>query len=212
LLGKKTRTLLSISSPAVADVRPHLPPELLNGSGTIGSQLVEFLTAKNGFYAFENALHVLPASGSTATTDLERWNDVGLWKGLYSDPRSDFTFFAEDVFANQFGFSQGVIYRFEPETGEVLQMAGDLEEWAEKVINDCNVETGYPLAKRWRELHGPLPAGMRLFPKTPFVLGGDYDIDNVFALETIEGLSYLADICRQIEALPDGSQVRLRTF
>jgi hypothetical protein len=31
---------------------------------------------------------------------------------------------------------------------------------------------------------------MRLFPKTLFVLGSDSDIDNVFALETIEGLRY----------------------
>jgi hypothetical protein len=207
--GKRTRKLLSISSAPIGDVLPHLSEELLNTAGRLGAQLNELLTAKNGFYAFESALHVLPASCPTAPMDLERWNDTTLWKGLYGDLTRDFVFFAEDVLGGQFGIRHEQIHRFAPETGETEQFANNLEEWANKILDDYEYETGHPIAKKWQELHGPLNPGTRLFPRTPFVLGGEYSVDNLFALPAPEGMRYLADIYSQIADLPDGTSVEI---
>jgi hypothetical protein len=57
---------------------------------------------------------------------------------------------------------------------------------------------------------GRFLGGTRLFPKTPFVLGGEYDVENLFALDASKGIMYLAEIYQQITHLPNGTEVRLR--
>ena len=61
------------------------------------SQLKSILEARNGFYAFESALHVLPSGGGDGIT-LEDWNAPSLWKDLYPGLDADTLLFAADVF------------------------------------------------------------------------------------------------------------------
>lgn len=72
------------------------------------------------------------------------------------------------------------------------------------------IETGYPLASEWQALHGPLPEGKRLLPKIPFVLGGAYDVDNLYAADALAGMKFRADIWKQLRDLPEGAKVELR--
>lgn len=51
---------------------------------------------------------------------------------------------------------------------------------------------------------------MRLVPKTPFVLGGGYNLDNLYALEASESMRYRGSIATQLRDLPDGAAVQLR--
>jgi hypothetical protein len=45
--------------------------------------------------------------------------------------------------------------------------------------------------------------------RTPFFLGGEYKIENLWAGDSLEGMRMKADIAMQTRHLPDGAQVRL---
>jgi hypothetical protein len=47
-------------------------------------------------------------------------------------------------------------------------------------------------------------------PKIPFVLGGKYSLDNLYALAAVSGMKTRGNIARQIKDLPDGSRVEFR--
>lgn len=47
-------------------------------------------------------------------------------------------------------------------------------------------------------------------PKTPFILGGEYSLDNLYVGNPLEGLSFKAEMAMQTRNLPEGTKVRLR--
>src|SRR6185436_12027820 len=142
--------------------------EQLESSDDLRKELIALLCEKNGFYAFESALHVFHTQSTQSEANLENWNARNLWRYEYDDMTEGMFFFAEDVFGNQFCMSRGAIHLFDAETGLVDRFADTLEDWAERVLNDFELATGYPLAREWQMKNGALPAGKRLMPKIPF--------------------------------------------
>jgi hypothetical protein len=51
---------------------------------------------------------------------------------------------------------------------------------------------------------------MRLLPKLPFVLGGEYNLDNLYLANSVEGMRFRGSIARQIQNIPDGNKVVLK--
>lgn len=192
--------LLSIASAAILESSPELPSN--------GACLREMLARKNGFYAFESALHVFCAGVPVGDRGLEEWNS-DLWQSRYDGIPPHAVFFAEDIFGAQFCLMNDSISTFDPETGAFESMATSLEEWAGKILDDYEVLTGHPLAHEWQVKNGALPSGHRLVPKIPFVLGGPFSVDNVHLLDAVKGMHYRASIARQIRDLPDGASVTL---
>lgn len=141
----------------------------------IDLSLRSLLSKKNGFYAFESALHIFPSSSTTNEIGLDEWNCPSTWINEFQD-RGDCsgTFFAEDLFGVQFRISSKGIFTFDPETSEQEKIANNLEEWAYLILDDYSVMTGYQLAHEWQKKNGRLPNNCRLIPKTPFVLGGHF--------------------------------------
>ncbi len=209
-MGPKTKKLISVCSLPLCDSQPKLPEKLLSMAGVAGDDVVELLTEKNGFYCFESALHVLPSDCSSNVMNIEEWNSDELWRNEYGGEIEGYLFFAEDVFGLQFALRDGKVYRFDPESGEVEEKTNGLEEWAGKILEDYEYETGYPLARAWQERNGPLMPGKRLVPKIPFMLGGEYEIDNLYALDAVEAVRHRADMWKQMKDLPDGATVRLK--
>lgn len=210
-------------------------------AGSLTGQLVELLQERNGFYAFEHALHVLPSncvnSKVDASTeayqlqtgrlllsqddqgrlmgwpmDLERWNMEVLWRSEFGAAAEGLLFFAEDAFGEQFGLSNGKVWRFNPESAAREEIARDLDEWAEKILADYSFETGYQPAHDWQQQNGQLMEGQRLIPKIPFIMGGKYESDNLFALDAVKGMRYRADIWKQIRDLQDGAPIQLKVL
>jgi hypothetical protein len=144
--------------------------------------------------------------------DLERWNMDVLWRSEFATAANGLLFFAEDAFGEQFALSNGKIWRFNPESAEKEEFAGDLDEWAGKILSDYSFETGYQQAHDWQQQNGELMEGKRLIPKIPFIMGGKYDADNLFALDSVKGMRYRADIWKQIRDLPDGASVQLKVL
>ncbi|HEX4729144.1 MAG TPA: hypothetical protein VH298_15170 [Jatrophihabitans sp.] len=194
--------LLDAAGPSLSTA----PPAGIDWPAPLGSQLAELLARRNGFYAFESALHLLPASSDGH--DLASWNDAALWRHSYADLADGMFCFAEDVFGGQFAITTDEVIAFDSETGQRTPIAGSLEGWADAVLADYQFQTGYPLAHQWQQQHGALPAGQRLLPKRPFVLGGKYEVDNLYAMDAARGMRLRGELAVQIRDLPDGATIR----
>lgn len=168
------------------------------------------LEQRNGFYAFESALHVFPLTGNPET-GLEAWNSASLWRYEYQDLGEGLLFFAEDALQDQFCLSEkeNGVFRFRSETGRTAFVANSIEAWADVILRDPRGETGWPFIHDWQSKNGPLPVGKRLLPKIPFFLGGEYKIENFWAGNPLEGMRFKGDLAVQTRDVPDGAQVRL---
>lgn len=189
------------------------PPEPKKLSLEFGQEhatsLVSLLGIKNGFYAFESALHIYSTKSGGQEHNIIKWNSTELWRNEYGKLTEGCVFFAEDVFGNQFCLKDNSLYVFDAETGELEPFAASLDDWAGKILADYSLWTGHKLAHEWQQLHGPLPIGSRLLPKIPFVMGGDFVVTNLYDVEAAKGMRFRACIATQIHDLPDGSAVTL---
>ena len=63
---------------------------------------------------------------------------------------------------------------------------------------------------QWEREHGPLPAGHRLFPKIPFVCGGEFTSSNLASCSDVDSMRFRGALARQIRDLEDGKMIVLR--
>jgi hypothetical protein len=203
-----TEKLLSVSSEALGS-KPSTIPRALR-EYALGEELFSMLEQKNGFYAFECALHVFPLTADPEA-GLEGWNAESLWRSEYEDLAEGLLFFAEDILQDQFCLSKKHrgVFRFHAETGQNGLMAASVEEWAAVILKNDRRETGWPFVHEWQQKNGRLPLGKRLMPKTPFFLGGEYKIENLWAGNPLEGMRLKADLAMQTRHLPEGAKVKL---
>ncbi len=201
--------LLEISSEPLFTTKPEHEIFGRSGSFVTSRELVETLSQKNGFLAFESALHVLSSESNDAVPGIREWNCPDGWRRHYRDLTDSPLFFAQDAFACQFGLTDSGIVKFEPESGEIARHSESLEAWASKILEDYSFETGWSLAHEWQVRHGALPIGHRLLPKQPFVLGGQYTVENLVAVESRRAMDLLGNLYVQIRDVPDGRSVTL---
>lgn len=108
--------LISIAGEALATTDL---PDTTDGSWSspLEREVLAMLRVRNGFFAFEGALHVLPAGGQPGVMTLEEWNSSHLWSHEYGDLADGLFFFAEDAFGNQFCLREDRVCLFDAETG-----------------------------------------------------------------------------------------------
>ncbi|MEU9589575.1 SMI1/KNR4 family protein [Streptomyces sp. NPDC048219] len=199
--------LLKLSGPALSDEQPA--PEDWSSLGSVGAELHQLLTRRNGFYAFESALHVFPSAVEVrGTRSFGDWNEGRRWLDCYGALRPELSFFAEDVFGGQFGTDGKGVYAFNPETAALTPVGDSLADWAHRVLDDYAYLTGYPVAHEWQSLHGALPAGHRLIPRIPFVFGGTYSAENMVLVESTAAMRYSGGIALSISKMSDGVQLK----
>lgn len=92
--------------------------------------------------------------------------------------------FAEDIFGDQFGIAVDSVVLLSSESGEIAPLASRVEEWA------CR--------GRWQLEHGPIARGNRLAGKMPFILGGNYDLPNLYEIDSVKAMRLRGHIYRQI--------------
>jgi hypothetical protein len=119
--------------------------------------------------------------------------------------------FAMDAFGDIFVRHEGGVLRVNTETGEADDTWIDLECWAKDLTDDPDVVVGMRFLATWEKLNGRIPAGHRLAPRIPFVLGGPYTLDNIVSLPIDAILSFRTHLAREIYDLPDGARVLLDT-
>lgn len=208
-MKEQTTKLIGIASPATCDAPPVLTPESEKLAGPLAEELKALLAVRNGFNAFEGALHVR-AAGSDCWGDLNAWNASPGWRDEYRDLAEGGLFFAEDAFGAQFCLHDGAVWTFDPETGAREHLSDTLDGWCGAILADYRVLTGQPLANAWQRANGRLPASHRLIPIVPFVLGGGFDVANLCAVDAERGMRVRANLAAQIRDLPDGAEIRYR--
>jgi hypothetical protein len=211
MLGPAQQKLLSIASPAIVDAPPVLGQKLTKLLGQRHDELLALLRERNGFYAFESALHVFPATTKTGVMDLEQWNSDELWRNKYDKAMvARCVFFAEDVFGCPFVIRDDKIFSMDPENGELEAFADDLEGWAAAILGDFEFATGQPLAHSWQEMRGPLAPGRRLFPGVPFVLDGAYEVENLRDVDAAQAMRFRGQLASQLKNVPPGAKVQFK--
>lgn len=202
------RKLISIGSDRI--VRLLWNSDYLRDWGRLGAELESVLEVKNGFYAYESALLIRPLRKESDPLGIEEWNRQELWRAKYIDKLDDVLFFAEDIFGVQFCIRGESICTFDPETAAIEEMSLSLSEWAETILSDYEMQTGYPMAHAWQAVNGPLAPGERLIPKVPFIREGKFEVDNLYVLSDVEGMSFRATISNGIKGVQDGERIRFR--
>ncbi|MGM9321988.1 hypothetical protein [Deinococcus aquaticus] len=176
------------------------------------TELHEMLKVKNGFYAIGGALHVFPAYVSKPKVhDIYEWNSDHLWKYTFGGAFDEYYCFAQDIFGNQFCIFEDYIYFVDVESVALEAMAANLDDWAHMVLTD-DYWIGSNFLKIWQENNKKPAEGERLMPKIPFVLGGEYEVSNIFLLDSIQSLRYRGEMYIQLRDLPDGATVQLKTY
>ncbi|PHM30269.1 SMI1/KNR4 family protein [Xenorhabdus innexi] len=203
-----TDKLISICSHDISSIKSGKYIALDYGKSLV-DELSYLLNKKNGFYGFESALRVFPYETIDGEIGLTDWNENSLWIDSYKDMAKGALFFAEDIFGNQFCLKDDCIHTFDPETGLFDKLANSINEWSGLILDDYEVLTGYSLAHNWQSIHGPIQSGYRLAPKIPFVLGGAYELDNLYLARTCESMRVRADLALQIRSIPDGASIRM---
>ncbi len=207
-MSKFLEKLLSVCGGDISSGKVQKLPAAFHDYPLI-EDLINLLNKRNGFYCFESALHVFPVETDGEEIGLIDWNDKGLWIECYDDLARNALFFAEDVSGGQFCIKEDGIYTFDPETGAFDYLAPDINEWCKLILEDFEVLTGYPLANAWQKKYGSIPPGYRLVPKIPFVVGGEYEPDNIYLEKSTIAMKARATIALQIRDVPDGSNIQL---
>src|SRR4051812_6567772 len=71
---------------------------------------------RNGFFAFDQALHVFPVGDGSRGYDIHAWNSNMLWKFEYDNEEISRCFcFAEDIFGTQFAVLGSTVVSLNPE-------------------------------------------------------------------------------------------------
>lgn len=173
-------------------------------------ELKALLEVRNGFYGFESALHLYPFETVGDDIGLLDWNKYTLWISAYKGLASDGFYFAEDLFGSQFCMKADGVYLFDPEVASSEKIAKSINEWCSLILKDYEFLTGYTLAHAWQKKNGKIPIGYRLIPKIPFVLGGGFEVDNLYMERSQVALNARANIALQIKDLPDGSCINMK--
>jgi hypothetical protein len=174
------------------------------------NELLNLLREKNGFLAFESALLIMPSIKQHCLPGISDWNAPEGWRRYYEHIDRVTLFFAQDIFAGQFGITSDGIIRLDPETGEVSEHSNSLEDWASKILSNYDYETGWSVGKKWQGINGSLSYEYRLLGKVPFVLGGDYKAENLVKINIVEAMEKLGRLNQQIKGIPDGEKITIK--
>lgn len=209
-MKKRLSKLVEISSAPVSAVSADVDTLRAAVGEDAAKMLAPLLGKKNGFFAFESALQVFPFTADSPY-GLVEWNSAAGWRRAYGNLIPDDTlFFAQDLFGCQFAIHEGEISRFDPEVAEFEFLAENISDWAAAVMEDYNYLTGFELGHDWQVLNRPLVPNERLFPRIPFVLGGDFEVENLWAAFPDAVMSLRGALASQLHGLPDGTKVRVR--
>lgn len=170
----------------------------------------QLIVEYNGFFAFDRALHLFGCSRELPFHDMINRNRPSPWRKMYDESAAGLVFFAEELFGNMFAYAKDGVVFFDLETGEREIVAQNFNGWLRYVIDDIDYVTGWKIAQDWTATHGSVPFGSHLCPKKPFIIGGEYDLNNLYPLNWEKSLSLRADIFSQMRDLPDGTDVELR--
>lgn len=178
-------------------------------------KLWELLQKKNGYEFFHSAMIFFPSIRSTTS-----WPTIEdlLNHMEESDFLSDHHYlvpFACDAFGFLFFVGFDGIYHMESEDGSLEYVAENLEGFFSLLMDEEGGDywSASPIFEQWCEENAPLKAPMRLTAQQPFLLGGEFETENLLKGDLLAVLQWYADLHRLFKDVEDGQEVEIqRTF
>jgi hypothetical protein len=171
---------------------------------------IDFIKKYNGGFFFDKSLLIYGYTSRQEIYSLDKINEkINLEYGIIS--ANDF-FFACDIFGNQFCFdyATGKVYFFDIEIGSREIIANNFIEWIQVIESKTDYYTGQSFIIKWEEIMFPLNYDERLTPKMPFILEGEYHLNNVRVEKLGKILEFNSNIAKQIFDLPDGTPFKIK--
>lgn len=165
----------------------------------------------NGGFFFNRSLHIF---GFCNFPDFHSVRSINkLLSSEYNLISQNLLSFAQDIFGNQFSFdlTSCEVNFFNIETGERKIIASNFAGWVEAILQDTEYLTGIRISEAWQS-NNKLEFNQRLCPKIPFILGGKYSLDNLYATDFPNFFKTNAAIAIQVFNLPDGTEFKIEIF
>lgn len=173
------------------------------------NEYYEFIiNSGNGGFFFDQSLHIFGFCNFPDFHSVRSMNN--LFKGEYGFIGQNILTFGQDVFGNQFAFdlSSFEVIFFNIETGERTVIASNFLGWVEAILHDNEYLTGIRISEAWK-INSKLEFNQRLCPKIPFILGGEYSLDNLYATSFPDFIKSNAAIAIQVFNLPNGTEFKI---
>jgi len=77
------------------------------------------------------------------------------------------------------------------------------------LVDDWENLTGHPVARAWQLENRALREGERLMPRVPFVLGGEFEVANLVAVDSVVGMRERGQLASYLRGVPEGTQIDL---
>lgn len=127
------------------------------------------------------------------------------WRWLISEGKVSYvTLLGDLVLERHDGF-----WFLESETAKLEHIASSRSELLRKLEEQENSLLGSALVQQLIDQGLKLGEGQCIGFKTPTILGGPFEIPNVYAADPYERVSFLGDMNEQLKDVPSGTQVRL---
>jgi hypothetical protein len=173
--------------------------------------LVGALWKRNGCVVFRGGLHI---RGACLLPD---WHSLraamegaDAFAQLYPAVLATDIPFAEDALGDQFLLRNGEVLRLDGETGELHHATASLPTFMEAIITDPSNALNMNPAALMAEIGGQLEPGKLVSVYPPFVVAESQAGVSFRAIPALERRRWLADLARQLEAVPDGTHVEIR--
>lgn len=116
-----------------------------------------------------------------------------------------------DIFGNQFGICNENLYFINIETNEIELLANKI--LFSSIINiidsDFKYFSGIGLKQEFEKKNNTTLGFHRLVPIKPFAIGGEFEVENLYALDFFKTLSYNCNLAKQFRSIPDGEYVKI---
>jgi hypothetical protein len=168
---------------------------------------IDYLQNTNGGYYCKGALHFFGVS------DLNKFHDLRFIGQIVSESYDEFNviedmgIIGEDIFGHLFVSLKNGYGLFNIETAGIEHIANDFTGFLNKISSDIKFYTGERLVLD-REMSEQLCTGYRYCPIFPFVLGGEYQAENLHLKDMVANIKFSSDLAKQIKNLPDGTKIK----
>jgi hypothetical protein len=173
----------------------------------VDQEYFSFIKMRNGGYFCNYGIQFYSISDQIDYQSIFYLND--LLRNEFGSIISDMFFIGQDIFGNQFGMKKKGYYLFNIETGDIEFLAKCFDDLLEVIYYNLSYYSGKELIAEWVMRNNKFIASDRFAPKIPFVLGGDYTIDNIYSLNCILNIRNNANIAKQVHNLPDGTNFKI---
>jgi len=171
----------------------------------------EFLEkSKYVSFFFDSAIHIYGFNSTHLYNSIEEVNRILVKE--YGAIFGNLVAFGQDVFGNQFCFdiSKKEVVVLNSESGERERISKDFTGWIKVLVKDIDYYSGNVLLHKWNSMGNQLNLGQRLCPKIPFIMGGEYIPENLYAGNYPSYIKAYANIAKQVYGMPDGTKVQIK--